>query len=225
MITVHHLEHSRSQRILWLLEELALPYEVVRYARDAKTLLAPSSLKQVHPLGKSPVITDGEHTIAETGAIIEYLIAKADGALRPAPTSEAYWRYVYYLHYAEGSLMPLLVMKLVFSRLGQAPMPLPLRPIGRLIASGVGRQYLEPNIADHLTFLNAELSRHTWFAGPEFSAADVIMSFPLQAAAGASASGLAAYSRLADFVRRIEARPAYERALERGGPFHLPGRD
>lgn len=220
MITVHHLENSRSQRVLWLLEELNLDYEVKRYERDEKTMLAPPELKQVHPLGKSPVITDGERTIAETGAIIEYLVAKADGRLAPEPGGEARLRYTYWLHYAEGTLMPLLVMKLIFGRLGKPPMPLPLRPFGRLIAYGVQQQFLDPRIGENLDFLESELNKRDWFADDELTAADVMLSFPLEAAV--ARGGLTStHPRLADFVQRVQARPAYQRALERGGPYQL----
>lgn len=225
MITVHHLENSRSQRILWLLEELGLEYEVERYDRDPKTMLAPDSLKQVHPLGKSPIITDTidddtTHTIAETGAIIEYLVAKAGGKLAPSPDSEERLRYTYWLHYAEGTFMPLVVMKLIFGRLGSAPMPLPMRPFGKAIGFGVQKQFLAPRIEENLNFLEAELNERMWFAGNDFTAADVMMSFPLEAAA--AGDGLKeSHPRLGQFLERIHARSAYQMALERGGPYEL----
>ena len=218
MITVHHLENSRSQRILWLLEELEFDYEIKHYARDANTLLAPPALKTVHQLGKSPVITDDARTVAESGAIIEYLVHKSGGRLAPVPGSEARLRYTYWLHYAEGTLMPLLVMKLIFGRLGRPPMPLPLRPFGRIIAYGVQRNFLDPRLAENLAYVDAELNRIEWLCGDEFTAADIMMSYPLEAAAGRV--GLKSrYPRLATFLERIHARPAYRRALERGGPF------
>jgi glutathione S-transferase len=222
MITVHHLEHSRSQRVLWLLEELGLPYEVKRYARDAKTSLAPPELKAVHPLGKSPVITDGKTTVAETGAIVEYLIDAAGGKLRPEPGSADHRRYTYWLHFAEGSAMPPLVMALVFNKVKSAPMPFFARPIAKAIADKVLKGFVMPNIEHQLVFMEAELAQRDWFAGRGFSAADVVMSFPLEAAA--SRGGLdARYAKLAGFLERIHARPAYQRALERGGPFKLLG--
>lgn len=224
MIVVHHLENSRSQRVLWLLEELGLDYDVKRYQRDQKTMLAPPELRQVHPLGRSPVIVDEQQgrTIAETGAIIEYLVAQAGGALAPPPDTDQALRYTYWLHYAEGSLMPLLVMRLIFSRLGAAPMPLPLRPFGALIGLGVQRQFLDPRIAANLAFLEAELDGSEWFAGAQLSAADIMLSFPLEAAAARGLFGdNRGYPGLTAFVERIQARAAYQRALERGGPYQL----
>ncbi|HET9978154.1 MAG TPA: glutathione S-transferase [Burkholderiaceae bacterium] len=224
MITVHHLENSRSQRVLWLLEELGLPYEVKRYARDRKTSLAPPELLAVHPLGKSPVITDGRTTVAETGAIVEYLIDVAGGKLRPEPGSADHRRYTYWLHFAEGSAMPPLVMALVFNKVKTAPMPFFARPIAKAIANNVLKSFVMPNIERQLAFMESELAQRDWFAGRSFSAADVMMSFPLEAAAvrGRDGGGLgASHPRLAAFIERIHARPAYQRALERGGPFSL----
>jgi glutathione S-transferase len=220
MITVHHLEHSRSQRVLWLLEELGLPYEVKRYARDRKTSLAPPELLAVHPLGKSPVITDGRTTVAETGAIVEYLIDQAGGKLRPEPGGADHRRYTYWLHFAEGSAMPPLVMALVFNKVKTAPMPFFARPIAKAIANNVLKSFVMPNIERQLAFMEDELAQRDWFAGRSFSAADVMMSFPLEAAA--SRGGLdARYPMLKALLERIHARPAYQRALERGGPFKL----
>jgi glutathione S-transferase len=220
MITVHHLENSRSQRVLWLLEELGLPYEVKRYARDKKTSLAPPELLAVHPLGKSPVITDGRATVAETGAIVEYLIDKAEGRLRPEPGTADHRRFTYWLHFAEGSAMPPLVMALVFNKVKTAPMPFFARPIAKAIANNVLKGFVMPNIERQLAFMEAELGEREWFAGRSFSAADVMMSFPLEGAA--TRAGLSAgYPKLAAFLERIHARPAYQRALERGGPFKL----
>ncbi|WP_420464726.1 glutathione S-transferase [Panacagrimonas sp.] len=220
MIVVHHLENSRSQRVIWLLEELGLLYEVKRYERDRKTMLAPPELKAVHPLGKSPVITDGEVVVAESGNIIEYLVETHGGGklIPPADTADRL-RYRYWLHYAEGSVMPLMVMTLIFSRL--APMsPALLRPLMRAIEGKVKTAFLGPQIKLHLDYLESELGRSEWFAGPEFSAADVQMSFPLEAAA--SRGGLdASRPRLATFLQKIHARPAYQRALAKGGPYQL----
>jgi glutathione S-transferase len=218
MITVHHLNNSRSQRVLWLLEELELPYEVRRYERNPKTMLAPPELRAVHPLGKSPVISDGELTIAETGAIIEYLLERyGNGRLQPAPGTPEQRRYRYWLHYAEGSLMPLLVMKLVVSQIAPRA-PALVRPLARKIADGVLHGFVDPNLKTHLDYVDAELGNSAWFAGDAFSAADIQMSFPCEAA-GARAGG--SYPRIAAFVERIQARPAYRRALERGGPYTL----
>jgi len=221
MIIVHHLENSRSQRILWLLEELGVAYQVQRYARDRKTMLAPPELKAVHPLGKSPVISDAGVVIAETGAIIEHLVERhGNGRLMPPPGSEEHRRYRYWLHYAEGSLMPLLVMKLIFSKTTVAPTPWLIRPIAKAIANGVGQWYLDPNLKLHLGVIEQELAATGWFAGAELSAADVIMSFPLEAAVarGGAAKG---YPNIAAFLARIQARPAWTAALAKGGPYQL----
>jgi glutathione S-transferase len=219
MIVVHHLNNSRSQRILWLLEELGVPYEVKRYERDAKTMLAPPALLAVHPLGKSPVIVDGGVTVAESGAIIEYLVAQYGGGrlIPPANTPERL-RYTYWLHYAEGSAMPPLLLKLVFDRVANAPMPWPISAIARRIAGTVQSTFIGPQLTRHLDYMESELGAHTWFAGEEFTAADVQMSFPLEAAA-ARAGLNAGRPRLMAFLERIHARDAYKRALERGGPY------
>lgn len=221
MITLHHLENSRSQRVLWLLEELGVPYEVKRYARNPTTMLAPPELKAVHPLGKSPVITDGDHTIAESGAIIEYLIEHyGKGRLIPAESTPQRLRYTYWLHYAEGSAMPLMVMKLVFSRMSSPPMPFVMRPIAGLISNGVQQKWLDPQIELHLNYIESELSKSQWFAGDKMTAADIQMSFPLEAAA--SRGGLdQRYPKMTGFLLRIHALPAYQRALEKGGPYQL----
>ena len=221
MITVHHLNNSRSQRVLWLLEELGLEYEIKRYERDPKTMLAPASLRAVHPLGKSPVITEGDVTVAESGAIIEYLLeGHGHGRLLPAAGSPERRRVTYWLHYAEGSAMSPLLLALVFGRLPKSPMPFFLRPIVRGIADKVSAGFIAPQIALHMDFIEAELAKSTWFAGEDFSAADIQMSFPLEAgsARGRATSGR---PRIAAFLERIHARPAYQRALERGGPYAL----
>jgi len=221
MITVHHLNNSRSQRVLWLLEELGVPYEVRRYERNPTTMLAPPELRAVHPLGKSPVITDGDVTLAESGAIIEYLAGKyADGRLLPPAGTPERLRCTYWLHYAEGSAMPPLLLSLVFSRVKQGPAPFFVRPIARAIADKVMANFVTPNIRLHLDYMESELGRFTWFAGNEFSAADVQMSFPLEAAA--ARGGLdASRPKLMAFLERIHARPAYQRALAQGGPYEL----
>ncbi len=222
MITVHHLENSRSQRVLWLLEELELPYVVQRYPRDAKTSLAPPELLAVHPLGKSPVLSDGDLTIAETGAIVEYLVDKAGGRLRPPPGTAEHRRYTYWLHFAEGSAMPPLVMALVFRRIKATRMPFFAKPIARAIADKVLGNFVMPTIERQLDFMESELASRAWFAGSEFSAADVMMSFPLEAAS--TRAGLQTRCpTLAAWLARIHERPAYRRALERGGPFSLLG--
>ena len=174
VITVHHLNNSRSQRVLWLLEELGVPYEIIKYERDPKTLLAPKSLEAIHPLGKSPVITDDSggttKTIAESGAILEYLIETyGKGRLAPAPGTPASIDYRYFMHYAEGSLMPYLLLKLVFRKVKTAPVPFFVKPIAKGIANKVSAQFIDPNLTRHLAFLNDHLGKHTWFAGDELT--------------------------------------------------------
>ncbi len=221
MIIVHHLNNSRSQRVLWLLEELGLDYQIKRYQRDAKTMLAPASLRAVHPLGKSPVITDGELTIAESGAIIEYLLERyGNGRLLPTAGTAEKLRYTYWLHYAEGSAMSPLLLKLVFKRIETSPMPFFVKPIAKGIAQRVQTTFIDPQIALHLNYMEGELTKSTWFAGEEFSAADIQMSFPLEAAA--ARGGLDSRKpKLTAFLQRIHSRPAYQRALEKGGEFTL----
>ena len=221
MIVVHHLNNSRSQRVLWLLEELGLEYEIVRYQRDPKTMLAPPELKAIHPLGKSPVITDNGVTVAESGAIVEYLIdTYGNGRLVPPAGTEDHRRWTYFLHYAEGSAMAPLLMKLIFDRVETSPAPFFVKPIARGIAQKVKGSYILPQIATHLDYLEGELGKTPWFAGSDFTAADIQMSFPLEAA---SARGGLDTSRpnLAAFLKRIHSRPAFQRALERGGPYEL----
>ena len=220
MLIVHHLNNSRSQRILWLLEELGVPYEVRKYQRDAKTMLAPPELVKVHPLGKSPVITDDGVTVAETGAIIEYVLEKyGNGRLLPPAGSEERRRFTYWLHFAEGSAMPPLLMKLIFDRIGSGQgMPFFVKPIAKGIAGKVKGLMVEPNLKRQLDFMEGELGRSEWFAGSDFSAADIQMSFPIEAAhqrAGLDASR----PKLMAWLKKIHARPAYKNALERGGPY------
>jgi glutathione S-transferase len=219
MITVHHLNNSRSQRVLWLLEELELPYEIVKYERDPKTMLAPPSLRAVHPLGKSPVITDGDATLAESGAILEYLVETyGKGTIAPAPGTPAYRLYRYFLHYAEGSLMPFLLLKLVFNKL-KTDAPFLVRPVAKAIANTVGSRFIDPNLKTHLAFLADHLGKHAWFAGDAFTAADVQMSYPVEGAL--ARSGDAISPKLTEWLARIQARPAYRRAIERGGDFRV----
>ncbi len=221
MIVVHHLNNSRSQRVLWLLEELGLEYEVRRYQRDPKTMLAPPELRAVHPLGKSPVLSDGVLTLAESGAIVEYLAGRyGGGRLLPAEGTPERIRCTYWLHFAEGTAMPPLLMQLVFGRIRKAPMPFFVRPIARRIADGAIASFVAPNLARQLDYMEGELAKDEWFAGPQFSAADVQMSFPLEAAR--ARGGLdESRPRLMAFLERIHARPAYQRALERGGKYEL----
>ncbi|HTD74572.1 MAG TPA: glutathione S-transferase [Steroidobacteraceae bacterium] len=219
MVVVHHLNNSRSQRILWLLEELGVPYEVKRYERDAKTMLAPASLLAIHPLGKSPVIVDGDVTVAESGAIIEYLVGKyGDGRLMPPAGTAQRLRYTYWLHYAEGSAMTPLLFKLVFDRIASNPTPWPISAISRRIAATVTNSFIAPNLKRHLDYIEAELGAHTWFAGEQFTAADMQMSFPLEIAV--TRAGLnASRPKSMAFLDRIHALDAYKRALERGGKY------
>lgn len=226
MIKVHHLNNSRSQRVLWLLEELARPYEIVRYERDSQTMLAPAALRAVHPLGKSPVLEDGDLVLAESGAVLEYLVERYDDSHEfsppPDPTeSPERLRYRYWLHYAEGSAMPPLLMSLVFSRLKQAPMPFFAKPIARGIADKAMASFIGPQVKLHLDFMEGELGKSEWFAGDRFTVADIQMSFPVEAAA--VRGDFSARPRLQAFLARIRDRPAYQRALERGGPFALGG--
>jgi glutathione S-transferase len=216
VITVHHLDHSRSHRILWLLEELDLPYEIKVYKRDPATMLAPPQLRAVHPLGKSPVITDDEVTLAESGAIIEYLIDRyGAGRLKPDADTPEYLRYIYWLHYAEGSAMPPLLLKLVFDRLPQG-VPAPVRPLVWMISERVKSRFILPQLALHLDYMESELKQSEWFAGGLFSGADIQMSYPLEAAA--ARAGLdAKRPKLMNFLACIQARPPYRRARERGG--------
>lgn len=219
MITVHHLNNSRSQRVLWLLEELGLEYEVKRYERDHKTMLAPPALLAVHPLGKSPVISHDGNTIAESGAIVQYLVdGLGAGKLTPAAGTPGRLRYTYWLHYAEGSLMPLLLLSLVFNRLETAPMPFFVKPVARGIVKKTRAAFIKPQLDLHLDFIEAELGKRTWLAGESFSAADVQMSFPLEAAAK-RADLDASRPKTWSFLQAIHARPAYKRALERGGRY------
>jgi len=210
MIKVHHLENSRSQRILWLLEELGLDYEVVRYERDAKTMLAPPSLAQVHPLGKSPVIEDEDgpegpsRVIAETGAIVDYIVEKAEGRLGPPANRDSVLLYRHFLHYAEGSMMPPLFGLLIVNRLGM---------LGKPAKAPILKMFRH-----HLDWLESELAARDWFAGDEFTAADIMMSFPLEAARSRAGLG-PEYPHLTDWLERIHARPAYAEALKKGGPY------
>ncbi len=206
-IIVHHLENSRSQRVLWLLEEFGLPYEIRRYERDPKTMLAPPALRRVHPLGKSPVIEDGDadgRIVAETGAIVEYLVEKADGRLGPPAHRESALRYRHFLHYAEGSLMPPLLVKLV---LGRVP-----------LAGKAAQKRFQPIIDVHLDYVEAELAARPWFAGDAMTAADVMMSFPLEAARARAGLDESRPATMA-WLDKIHARPAYRAALAAGGPY------
>jgi glutathione S-transferase len=222
MLTVHHLNNSRSQRVLWLLEELELPYEIVHYQRDPQTSLAPASLRAIHPLGKSPVVTtDDGLTLAESGAIIETLIERyGHGRLAPAAGSPEALRYRYWLHFAEGTAMSPLLLKLVFDRIETSKMPFFAKPIAKAISAKAKSAFINPNIASHLNYMEAELGKSEWFAGDAFTGADIQMSFVIEAAQ--ARGGLdAKRPKLMAYLERIHARPAYKRALERGGPYGL----
>ncbi len=222
MITVHHLENSRSQRILWLLEELGVEYEVKRYERDKKTSLAPPELLKIHPLGKSPVITDGDITVAESGAITEYLAENyGDHRLLPAAGTPQRLQHTYWLHYAEGTFMPYMVFSLIMNRIKTAPMPFFAKPIAKGIVSKVYESFLTPNTTRNLKFMEQALTDNTWFCGDTFTAADTMMSFPVEAAA--ARADMTNYPKMKAFLQTIHARPAYQRALEKGGPYALLG--
>lgn len=219
MITLHHLENSRSQRIIWLLEELGVDYRIERYHRDPKTSLAPEALKKIHPLGKSPVITDGDNTIAESGLIVEYLLKTyGNDRFLPADNSPEYWQYLYWLHYSEGTLMPLMVMSLIFNKIKTAPMPFFIRPIAKGIADQVMKSYVGPNMANNLRVIEEHLGRHTWFAGEQMSGADFQMIFPLEASLNRAIQA-ADFPHIAAYVQRIHALPTYQTALQKGGPY------
>jgi glutathione S-transferase len=217
MLTVHHLNNSRSQRVLWLLEELGVPYEIVRYQRGPD-MRAPNELRKIHPLGKSPVITDNGNTIAESGAIVEYLIdSYGEGRLIPPAKTPERLRYIYWLHYAEGSAMPPLLLKLLFTLMPKRT-PALLRPLVRKVCNQALTALVNPQLKQHMAFWESELGKSEWFAGSEFTAADIQMSFPLEAAA-ARAGLEEGHKRAMAWLERIHARPAYQRALEKGGPY------
>ena len=223
MLVLHHLENSRSHRIVWLLEELGVTYEIKTYRRNPQSGLAPPELEAVHPLGKAPIITDDGATIAESGAIVEYLVdAYDDGKLRPAAGSSARMAYTYWLHYAEGTFMPLMIVALLMGRIEQAPVPFFVKPVAKGIVNRVREGYLDPNVNRNLDFMEATLEQQDWFAGDDFSAADVHMSFCLEAAE-VRTNLRADYPALGRCLDRMRARPAYQRAVERGGPLELLG--
>lgn len=220
MIVVHHLNNSRSQRVLWLLEELGVPYELKLYQRDPKTMLAPPALKAVHPLGKSPLVTDAGHTLAESGAILEYLLDHyGAGRLRPAADSADFQRYRFFMHYAEGSLMPLMLLALAFGRMTQGPVPFFAKPIVKGIAKTAQAQFIGPQLQLHLSHVEAELKGKRWLLGDKLSAADIQMSFPIEAAA--VRSDLSVFPEIKRYLAQLRAEPGYQRALEKGGPFSL----
>jgi glutathione S-transferase len=215
MITLHHLNNSRSQRVLWMLEELGVPYEIVRYERDPQTLAAPAALRDVHPLGKSPVLVDGNQVLAESAVIIEHLAQHYGPQF--LPQADSGHPYSYWLHYAEGSLMPLLLMKLIFKKVETGPMPFFARPIAKGISAKINSSFIDPRLQQHLDFVESQLVQREWLVGDELSVADFQMSFPLEAAR--ARGGLGDRVNLISYVDRIHARPAYRRALEKGGEY------
>lgn len=220
MLTLHHLERSRSHRVLWMLEELGIDYKIETYKRDSKTLLAPDKLKNIHPLGKSPVITDGDRTIAESSVILDYLADRyGDGRLKPIKESDEYWDYQYFLQAAEGSFMPYLFLSFVMSRLSKSPVPVVIRPVGKALSLGLQQKLIDPNLKGQFHFINQHLAENTWLAGDEFTAADIQMSYPLLAAE--SRSNLKDYPLILNFLEKIRNREAYRKALEKGGPVQL----
>lgn len=225
MITVHHLDNSRSQRILWMLEELGLKYNVQFHKRNPKTMLAPPSLKAVHPLGKAPVLVDGDLTLVESGAILEYLVDKYGGGRFKPSVEKENLRYSFWMHFAEGSAMTPLLLKLIFDKIKNPPLPLPVRaliaPVGKGIAAQVEKMLIAPNLKSHQAYMESELSKSTWFAGETFTAADVQMSFVVEASAGRGGITRETHPRLMGYLDRIHARPAYKKALEVGGPYNL----
>lgn len=218
MITLHHLNNSRSQRVLWLLEELGIAYRIEFYERDPKTIMAPQSLRQVHPLGKSPVITDDATglTLAESGAIIEYLITTYGPQFKAV--DDQHWNQVYWSHYAEGSLMPPLLMRLVFMKMKSAPMPFFIKPVAKMLADKVMNSFVGPNIKTHLAYIETQLEGKTWLCGDQLTGADFQMSFPLEASVARGAIG-SQYPNILNYVQRFQARPAYRTALEKGGEY------
>jgi len=219
MITVHHLNNSRSQRILWLLEELGLDYQIKRYERNPKTIRAPDSLKAVHALGKSPVITDGKVTVAESGAIIEYLIGQYGQDLAVKPGTAAQREYTYWLHFAEGSLMPPMVMRLVFEKVKESPKPFFVKPIANAVCDKVMKTFVGPEIVSALRYIDAYLEDRDWFAGNQLSGADMQMSFPLEAGVARGLIHQDNYPNIFRYVQQYQTRPAYVKALEKGGDY------
>jgi glutathione S-transferase len=227
MLTLHHLELSRSQRVLWLLEEMALPYKIVVYKRDKKTRLAPAELKAIHPLGKSPVVTDGKTTVAESGAILEYLAEKyganltgALSGLEPERGTKEHRENRFWMHYAEGSLMNWLVMKLVFVTIPTQPMPFFVRPVARQLCKQVLAKLIDPNVNTAMEFMEAHLAKHKWFSGEHITLADFQMSFAVEAVLSRT-QGTEKHPHLVAYRQRLNERPAYQRAIAKGGPVVL----
>ncbi|WP_437588905.1 glutathione S-transferase family protein [Sorangium sp. So ce1000] len=212
------MSNSRSLRVVWLLEELGVDYELKRYQRDPETMLAPPELRAVHPLGRSPIVVDGDLTLAESGAILEYLVDRyGQGRFAPQAGSPERLRYTYWMHYAEGTAMPPMLLKLLVDRMENAPMPFAVRPLVGIVAERMREAYVTPQVATQLSFMEAELRKTSWFAGQEFTAADVQMSVPVESARARCGLTAATHPRLAAWLERVHARPAYRRAIEKGG--------
>ena len=220
-ITVHHLNQSRSHRVLWMLEELGLDYEIREYVRDPKTMRAPPELKAVWPLGRAPVVEIDGVAFAESGAILDHLADVTD-QLKPEPGTEAYRRYRYFLHYAEGSLMPPLLVRLITNQLKGGAVPFFVRPLTKGIANKIDASYSGPEIANHVAFLDGELDGRTFLAGDDLTAADIQMSYPV-AALVTRGAGAKAGANIRAYLERLEARPAYQRAIDKGGPVMVGG--
>lgn len=219
MIIVHHLNNSRSQRVLWLLEELNLSYEIKRYERDPKTIRAPKSLREVHPLGKSPVISDGDITVAESGAIIDYLVRRyARDQLIPKEDTAEFRAYQYWMHYSEGSLMPPLLMRMLFEKVKTSPMPFIIKPVAKMIADKVLDTFVNPEIRLNMAYVDDYLSKNEWFCGAQLSGADFQMSFPLEASVATGTLGNK-YPHILAYVKRFQTRDAYLKALGKGGDY------
>ncbi len=222
-IVVHHLEASRSHRLTWLLEELELPYEVKHYARDPKSMRAPPELREVHPLGKSPVITVDELVLAESGAIIEEVLERfGEGRLRPAPGTPEAVAYRYWLHYAEGSLMSPLLVALIIGQVRNAPVPFFIKPVVKQIAAKVDASYTNDELRRQFGYIEQHLGTHTWFAGEQFTGADIQMSYPLEVGLG-RARLEEGTPNIEAWLARTRARPAWQRGAETGGPPVSPG--
>ncbi len=221
MIELHHLEHSRSQRVLWFAEEIGLEYTLITHQRDPATQLAPADVKALHQLGKLPLLVDGDRTLAESAVILEYLARFHAPEWLMEPADSDYWSYQYWMHYAEASLMPPLLVRLIFSMLKGNAVPALIRPLTKRVANQVDQSFTNPQIATHFGFVEAHLERHEWFAGPRISLADVQMLFPLEAALAKKTINPSEYPAVRLYVEKIQARPAYQRALEKGGPYEF----
>lgn len=220
MLNLHHLNNSRSQRILWMLEELSLDYQITQHQRDTKTMLAPNALKQIHPLGKAPILVHDDKAIAESGAIIDYLADNfGRDEWKPTVGSDAYLQYQYWLHFAEGSAMPPMLLSLVFRRMLERAKPFFVKAIIKKVVEKVNSAFIRPNLENNFRFINDHLAEHTWFAGEAISGADIQMSFILEAAMARGLVSQTEHPAIAGFVATIQERPAYQRAIEKGGQY------